>query len=408
VTAPAARVGPASRESALLVACARTRPDAETAARVRALVAAGVDWGVVVRRAAPHGMLPLLARHVLALDAGALPDAVRADLRARVKRIAHDNLGRAGELARLMRALESAGIPAAAFKGVTLAVTAYDDLALRSFVDMDVLVPRRHLDAASAVLAACGYAPAQGTALTAVQRAVFLRFIHALAFVHPGSRATVDLHWEVQLPMLAVAFDTDRLLGRAVPVRIGRGAVATLAPADLLLVLCAHGSKHCWERLAWICDVAELVGRHPALDWPAVLEAARGLGIRRMLDLGLFLAGELLGAPVPPPLHRQAAADPAVRRLAARVGRGLDREPAGHPGDLDGLAFVAAARERLRDRGRLVLRSVTTPTGSEVAAVALPAPLAFLYYPLRPVRLAVRHARRLLGRTPRPATGGRT
>jgi hypothetical protein len=111
---------------------------------------------------------------------------------------------------------------------------------------------------------------------------------------------------------------------------------------------------------------------------------------------------------VPPPLHRQAAADPAVRRLAARVCRGLDREPAGHPGDLDGLAFVAAARERLRDRGRLVLRSVTTPTGSEVAAVALPAPLAFLYYPLRPVRLAVRHARRLLGRTPRPATGGRT
>jgi hypothetical protein len=397
VTWPAA---PASREAALLVACARTRADGETAARVRALVEAGVDWPAVIRRASPHGMLPLLARHALALPRGTLPEPVRADLRERFERNAHDNLGRARELVRLMRALDAARIPALAFKGATLALAAYGSLALRRFVDLDVLVARRDLAAATRVLAATGYAPAGGSGLTAVQQAVFLRFIHALPFGRADGRVKVDLHWEVQIRMLAVAFDTARLLERAVPVPMAGGTVATLSPEDLLLVLCAHGAKHRWERLAWICDVAEVVNRHPALDWPRVLAEAAALGIRRMLHLGLFLAGELLAAAVPPPLARHAAADGAVRRLAARVYEGLDREPAGHPGDLDGLAFVAAARERLRDRGRLLLRAVTTPTGSEVAAVALPASLAFLYYPLRPVRLAARSARILLRRRP--------
>ena len=162
-------------------------------------------------------------------------------------------------------------------------------------------------------------------------------------------------------------------------------------------MLCVHGSKHRWERLAWICDVAELVNRHPRLDWDRVLEDAATLRIRRMLDLGLRLAGELLGAAIPAPLARHAMADGKVRALADGIYRRLD-EPLQPPGKLEEVTFWIAARERLRDRSRYLLRAVTAPTSHEVAAVALPASLAFLYYALRPIRLATRYARTLLGR----------
>ena len=36
-------------------------------------------------------------------------------------------------------------------------------------------------------------------------------------------------------------------------------AYGNLSLENLLLVRCAHGSKHLWERLGWICDVAELI-----------------------------------------------------------------------------------------------------------------------------------------------------
>jgi hypothetical protein len=376
--------------------------DGEATARVRTLVEAGVDWTGVVERASAHGVLPLLSLHVAALGRDGVPAEVRDDLRERFERQACHNLGLAAELARVMRALEGAGIPAAAFKGPTLALTAYGSLALRQFVDLDILVSRRQLAPASRVLATSGYV--SSGRLTAAQHAVFLRFAGTLTLVRASGTVPVDLHGEVQTRLLAVSFDTAGLLARARPLPLAGGAVTTLSPEDLLLVLCVHGSKHRWERLAWICDVAEVVNRHPDLDWPRILEDAGRLRIRRLLDLGLFLAGDMLGAAVPAPLVRHATADRAVRALAADVRRRLDG-PFRPPGRIEEMSFWVGARERLRDRGRYLLHSVTTPTSHEVGVVTLPVSLSFLYYLLRPLRLATRHARILVGRASR--LGGR-
>jgi hypothetical protein len=57
-------------------------------------------------------------------------------------------------------------------------------------------------------------------------------------------------------------------------------AYGNLSLENLLLVRCAHGSKHLWERLGWICDVAELIRvRKEKSDWEKVnKEQATALG----------------------------------------------------------------------------------------------------------------------------------
>ncbi len=95
-------------------------------------------------------------------------------------------------------------------------------------------------------------------------------------------------------------------------------------------MLCAHGAKHGWTRLVWICDVAAIVANHPDLDWAVVVDEARRLGIERMLRIGLPLARDLVGCGVPGAVWRLPD-DRTTTRLAHEVrDRLLAERDAGH------------------------------------------------------------------------------
>ena len=55
-------------------------------------------------------------------------------------------------------------------------------------------------------------------------------------------------------------------------------------------------------------------------------------------------------------------------------------------------------RERLRDRARYCLRFALATTVGDLTSVRMPRAVFFLYYPLRPLRLAGKYGRRLLNR----------
>jgi hypothetical protein len=168
------------------------------------------------------------------------------------------------------------------------------------------------------------------------------------------------------------------------------GALSTLSAEDLLLALCVHGAKHLWERLAWVCDVAGLVNSHAGLDWRAVFERASAARVERMLLLGLGLARGLAGASLPEKVWRKVLEDEAVARLsadaAARMFDGDGHAPAGF---LRSVGFNLRARRRARERLRY-FRFILTPTDGDLAALALPARLSFVYYLLRPFRLLLK------------------
>jgi Uncharacterised nucleotidyltransferase len=141
-----------------------------------------------------------------------------------------------------------------------------------------------------------------------------------------------------------------RLWERLERVSLGDITVRSLAPEDMLLILCVHGAKHHWGKLGWICDVAELLRAHPELAWTSLLAQARELGGRRMLCLGLLLAHELLGAVLPKEVWDHIEVDPVVPWLAAEVRSHLFAENHGPLWALDRRPFYLRLRERMRDR----------------------------------------------------------
>jgi hypothetical protein len=212
----------------------------------------------------------------------------------------------------------------------------------------------------------------------------------------------VEVQWGIAPRYLAPPVDHAGLWARAVRIALGGRAVPSLAPEDLLLVLTTHGAKHLWRRIAWVCDVAELVRSAPGLDWALIEAEARRLGTRRMLRLGLALARDALGAALPAPAAGWLHGDRAVASLSARVLAGWSGAAPTWPGLLESAWFHLRARERRRDRVRYCAGLALATTPGDWSVLDLPRSLFPLYYPVRMVRLAAKYgglARR------RPATG---
>ena len=183
---------------------------------------------------------------------------------------------------------------------------------------------------------------------------------------------------------------------RLQPVVLAGREVQTLRSEDLLSLLCAHGTKHHWTCLKWICDIAHLIRRHPEMNWTIVREEAHQLASRRMLFLGLLLTKKLLQAPVPQEIWQWIQSDAAVESLGAQVTENLFRPPDRKISGFASAFFHLKARERLRDGIRYSLSIAIAPTVADWQFMALSPRLNFLYYLLRPIRLAANYGQKLL------------
>jgi hypothetical protein len=302
-----------------------------------------------------------------------------------------------GELLKVLEFLEKDSIRAIPFKGPTLAMRAYGDVGLRQFADLDVLVHKRDIPRLRKLLISRGFKPTP--ALNRAQQAALLRFDCAYNF-DSGRGVVLDVHWGFVERHSTFAFDPRPFWDRLEPVTIGDKELLTLSKEDLILVLCLHGFTHLWERLGWICDIASLIDQQNNIDWRLVLENANKLGLRRILLLGLMLAGDLLDATIPAEMRQAAEADAVVKKLAHQVQEQLFAERRAPPGLFAGAILNLRMRERKRDRIGSCLRLILTPRSYDWMFLALPDWLFFLYYPLRPIRLAGKYGVRLVKGTP--------
>jgi Uncharacterised nucleotidyltransferase len=325
------------------------------------------DWSHLLHIAHVHGVLPLMYRSLHTVDTDAVPQVVRATLRHQFHANAQHNLFLAGTLLKLLRHLEAHNILAVPYKGPVLAMTAYGNLALRQFGDLDILVSSQDAERAIALLLAQGYHWCDSRPRTLVPR-----FRKVAELTCADGRVCVELHWAITSSTFYFPLDLTHVWARLHPVSLLDTPVHTLPPEEMLLVLCIHGAKHHWNRLGWICDVAALLHRHEGFDWGQVMERASRLGGRRMLRLGLFLSQNLLGIALPEVLRRQLQADPTLPWLAQQVQSRLFSDAGGLLWAVDRPLFYLRLRERFRDQARcglylmyrmLISRRLPSPKG---------------------------------------------
>ena len=368
-------------EHELLLCCARTNVTPHIVARLRELAATSIDWEYLFLLARRHAVVPLLyvqlQRHAY--------DLVAVETLQELKRHYLENSARntvlAAELCRLINLFSAEDVQTIAYKGPALALFAYHDLSLRRFVDLDLIVKKSDVLKARESLLADGYAPSKSLSLN--QQELLLRTQHNMQFSRDNHRLIVELHWEVA-PQLFV--NTGDLWQNLVTINIHGTDVRVFSADDLLFSLCVHGSRHLWERLSWICDVAELISRHH-FNWATLLEGAANADIERMFLLGLFLAEQLLDAPLPAEIKQRCDADPRLQSLAGNVVEHLFNGTTHVPAtSREIFKFNFRVRKTLAARARYLVYMLR-PTDRDFSGRSFPSRLNFVYYLTRPIRL---------------------
>lgn len=309
-------------EGRLLVLCARTTMSEFARVEVGDLVSDGINWDIIWQLSRVHGVAPLVYRNLVTICPKAVPSTIHEAFRRRNQANVLLNSLLARELVSLVDALAAKGIRAIPFKGVTLAQIAYGDISLRECADIDLIVEQEAIPQARKVLWSQGYQLTSRDTGKGEESEEPYHF-----FQKRNGIVAVDLQWVMARQHFGFRLDRGEFRGRLKPVHLPTKSVMGLAPEDLLILLCVHGTKHAWEQLKWICDVAELVRRRPALDWSRVLFQAREWRCRRAVLLGLSLAQTLFDTALPRLVAQEIEADRDIPALMQTMPKQLLKSP---------------------------------------------------------------------------------
>lgn len=379
------------REIDLLLNCARVHVPDEVARHIAQLADPAVDWVRFVRLAISHGVITLCHRHLAYYCPERVPAEVLDRLALEASYRARYGLYQLSELCRLSRVFSAHQIPVLPMKGPVFSVLLYQDATLREASDLDFLLHEQDMGRVRTVLQELGYEP-YGDHEGAEHHADEIRgaYYHDV-FRRPDTNTKVEMHWQVAEQSLSRSFSDAAMWAHCQPLVIGSVTMRTMAPADMLLSSCVHGTRHGWYCLKWICDIAEFVRVYPDLDWHALLATARAQGNTRVLLLALYLAYDLLGAAVPPDVLAQAREDRVIPALATGVRERLPLAIEADITPLDIFLFQLRVKERFRDRVRVFTQRMIQPAEGDWVAMPLPPALFFLYPLIRPFRLLRRY-----------------
>jgi putative nucleotidyltransferase-like protein/methyltransferase family protein len=371
-------------ELELILCCARTRLDETAAGRVRALLRGELNWSDVVATAFQHHVASFLYQNLRLTPEELVPTVWLDSLRQYTRESSGLALLLLSELLCIHEIFEAERLPLIPYKGPVLSWLAYRALTGRTFIDLDFVTKQEYIPRATSLLKGAGF-----TAAFAPQEELAGSRGPApgqYAFFRESSRAQVELHTEQTLRYFPVPLDFDKMSRRFITVEIAGRKMRTFSVEDTLVMLCVHGTKHFWDRLAWIVDVAELVAAQP-VDWEHASRIAAEMKSTRVFLLGLLLAHEWLGAALPQPVLERAQRDAAVRWLAEKVRAQFEGNADASPGAVPRSLFRLRSRDSIGQGMRHLLRLTLSPTERDRQTTRLPRFLAPLYVVLRPWRL---------------------
>ena len=260
---------------------------------------------------AAHGVVPLLyAAQPLPQFR---PEAIRA---AAIEPL------RADDLRDVLRSLAMAGIDVLVLKGTALAYQIYTAPELRPRADVDLLIARDSVAAATRVLESLGYTAAVTSGDRHALRQVSFSRTDAYGVGHE-----YDVHWDVaNNPVFATALRFEELWPRSTPLASLSPHARGLSTVDALLLACIHrvAHHHDSDRVIWLMDIGLLRERMNTEEHHLFWRRAADARVVTVCARSIALADDWMSRPPHDRAEEHLTTDEITREEPSRAF--LDRE----------------------------------------------------------------------------------
>jgi hypothetical protein len=284
------------------------------------------------------------------------------------------------------------------YKGPVWAERLYGDVTLRSWVDLDLLVTHKQVPLARSTLLAKGFI--DGSPFNAKILRRDRRGLGEVALSAVAGKVHVELHWEITVGFSGRSLRAEGLFTRAGSLDLLGREIVSPSTVDCLLITCLNGTKDRWDSVEGLLALAVQVPAITPGEWEDAVATARKAGCVRRMTIGVAHACEVFGLQTPPEIVEALGRDAVARALLRSLKPdSLNRgSPEGSRRELS-MKFWRFATEDSTAAGMWhgVVRFFR-PGPEDWEWIALPSWAESLYRVLRPARLAVKWAKRLVKR----------
>ena len=272
------------RSSAEQMLLCLTRLDFDSEWQAEALrLALSVDWRQVLSTAVLHQVTPLVYRNLQACPdlAVSVPDEVVTKFRQALVLNMQKKTELGDALRRSLEFFGGRGIDLLLIKGTSLDVRLYGDPWLTVSQDLDLVVLSQWEDLPE----------------------------DARQWVRDGNASTplIDVQCESHADLVMnglLPLDFKSMVGRAAPREVQGHRAMLMCPEDELLCACIQSFRKRYFRLKSLCELAEFVKQHPALDWAFFARNARKERCAGIAYVALLAASLSLDCQLPGDLRR--------------------------------------------------------------------------------------------------------
>ncbi len=358
-----------------------------------------LDWEILLDFLSDHGCTPLFAKSTIPKYESFIPPTHLDSINKYTQASSLRNQLIESTLIELLLLLYSNDIPCVPLKGPILSNSLYDDTYFREYADLDLLVKKTDLEKAGELIENQGFklkfnVPKRLESYYIESGFYLLEQDIHLSYVRDTDNQSIDLHWSLVPERYSFSPLMLSVWNRSIPAKYKDSNFMNLSVEDLFIFLCIHGAKHSWSQLNWIIDLAQLLNISPNLDWGWIKKECVSRNCTTMINTALLLLYDLFDFNIPESLSDEFNRNSKSENLTKLVYKTLN-SPESYDKNLTAGRFYVYSMDSVLDKSHYYRDLVFKPTTADLEALKLPPYLFFLYSPLRPFRLFVKHTGKL-------------
>lgn len=293
-------------EDRLILSCIKLKPTRKELEHVNGLIPLIRDWDYLINTIIDRGIGPLLYTKLPHLSNSSL---IPTPVQTKLKQVYYKTFSRSTILYEHFRKIASVfvaqNIPVIGLKGIYLSEWLYQDIGLRQFSDIDLLVKKEDALTCISLLTSMGYKPSTSSKFAEIVDAELQKdIIHYPPMISNG--LSVELHIKLHSKNEKFNLDVTELWKNAISTIVNGVNVQTLNITDLLIHLCLHLNKHFRAghvQFTGFNDITNLLEKYAeTINWNEFRESCRRYKCEEVVFEYIVLVNKYMNAAVPPDL----------------------------------------------------------------------------------------------------------